>query len=154
MYSLASLFLSPGLLVTVQAGKGAGLAQMGCDFCPQLCCTAGVAALAPSQCSAGSGIHGGLRAAAGTGFQTKYGAPAPRCSPPAGRGPEPLPLWKIMLPALRPTQNADSETLHPAKVQTEVRRATATMNFQSNQKHSSIRHLPIKENRSEPVSLT
>lgn len=56
-----------------------------------------------------------------------------------------------MLLTLQPTQNADSKTLHMGKGQTKVRRATATMNFPSNQKNSSIRHWPVMENRSKPA---
>lgn len=57
---------------------GSGQAQERLTVTSVPSCTAqqAIAAMARGRCSALSGIHCGLRAAAGAGFQTKRGAPA------------------------------------------------------------------------------
>lgn len=60
----------------MQAGEGQAWHGWAATAVPGRPTRQALEALAQSWCSAPSGIHGGLRAAAGTGFQAKYGVPA------------------------------------------------------------------------------
>lgn len=61
---------------TCRQEKGQARHRWTATFVPSSAAQQATAALARGRCSALSGIHCGLRATAGTGFQTKYGAPA------------------------------------------------------------------------------
>lgn len=135
-------------------GRGPGLAWMGGHRCSQQAHMAGPAALARCRCSAPSGVHGGLGAAAGTGFQAKYGAPAQASPHLQAEGPTSAAPERH---TARPPSSPAKMLTHKVCIRTRARRRSER---QSNNeppelsKASSARPRPAKEHGNQPAGFS